>query len=102
MEETVNLTMTYEQLCQLIDERVETQAEELLAQKQESKNYKNKFCKIIDKWRNDNNLNWKAKETIYGVVKAELNINAISDLTAENYDKAVQTFEEVKHYWEKG
>lgn len=102
MEETVNLTLTYEQLCQLIDERAKIQAKELLAQKQESKNYKNKFCKIIDKWRNDNNLNWKVKETIYGVVKAELNINAISDLTAENYDKAIQTFEEVKHYWEKG
>ncbi|MEB7428347.1 hypothetical protein NGC25_13875 [Enterococcus faecalis] len=102
MAEMITITMTHEELLQLIDERAEAKAYEILTCKQESKNFKNRFCKLVDRWIKANNLNWKAKDTIYGVVKAELNINAISDLTAENYDKAVQTFEEVKHYWEKG
>ncbi|EGP5600606.1 hypothetical protein O5W32_001376 [Enterococcus faecium] len=101
MTEMVNVTMTYEKLLQLIDERAEVKAFEILAQKQESKNFKNKFCKLVDQWLNENGLTWKVKDPIYAIVKAELGISAISYLDADNYDKAVQTFEEVKHYFVK-
>ncbi|WP_242328538.1 hypothetical protein [Enterococcus avium] len=99
--ETANLTMTHEELIQLVDERAEAKISELLARKQESKNFKTRFCKLVDCWVKENDLSWKVKDNVYGIVKGKLEINAISDLNADNYDEAVQTFEEVKHYWVK-
>lgn len=96
------VTMTTEELSQRIAEEVEKQ----LAERNKPRvNYGYKFGKVVEAWlvkqRDNRRIILNQKSAIYEAVKACLDIERISDLTEENYQYALDVFEEQKLFFRR-
>lgn len=100
MAETV--TMTTEELSKRIAEEVEKQ----LAERNKPRiNYGYKFGKVVEAWlenqRDNRRIILNQKNAIYEAVKACLEIERINDLTEDNYEYAINVFEQQKFFFRR-
>lgn len=96
------VTMTTEELSKRIAEEVEKQ----LAERNKPRiNYGYKFGKVVEAWlenqRDNRRIILNQKNAIYEAVKACLEIERINDLTEDNYEYAINVFEQQKFFFRK-
>ena len=100
MAETV--TMTTEELSKRIAEEVEKQ---LTERNKPRINYGYKFGKVVEAWlekqRDEPWIILRQKNAIYEAVKACLEIERIKELTEENYEDAINVFEQQKIFFKR-
>lgn len=96
------VTMTTEELNKRIAEEVEKQ----LAERNKPRiNYGYKFGKVVEAWlenqRDNRRIILNQKNAIYEAVKACLEIERINDLTEDNYEYAINVFEQQKFFFRR-
>lgn len=96
------VTMTTEELSKRIAEEVEKQ----LAERNKPRiNYGYKFGKVVEAWlenqRDNRRIILNQKNAIYEAVKACLEIERINDLTEDNYEYAINVFEQQKFFFRR-
>ena len=96
------VTMTTEELSKRIAEEVEKQ----LAERNKPRiNYGYKFGKVVEAWlenqRDNRRIILNQKNAIYEAVKACLEIVRINDLTEDNYEYAINVFEQQKFFFRR-
>lgn len=86
-------------------ERINERLEALETKNKPKINYGYKFGKVVESWlekqQDNRRIISNQKNAIYEAVKACLEIERISDLTEDNYEYAINVFEQQKIFFKK-